>query len=618
MKKLIGIVVLCSLFLFVHAQPGRWQQRIKYLINVKLNDTANRLNGTEKIDYRNNSPDTLHKLFFHLYWNAFQPNSMMDVRSRDAGKILIGYDSKGNEVYDWDDRVRDRILNLKPGETGYQKVLSLKINGKQQQLIEHETILEVRLDKPVLPHSKTSIEVVFEAQVPVQIRRSGRDNAEGVKYSMSQWYPKMVEYDYQGWNANPYIAREFYGVWGNYDVNITLNKEYMIGATGTLQNANEIGFGYESEGVKVKPSAGNTLTWKFVAQNVHDFVWAANTNYTMIKRQVNNGPLLYILHKNVDSLETRWQKLADTAALAYPYIAKTFGKYPYKNYSFIQGGDGGMEYPMATLIKNASIATAIHEWMHSWYQCMMATNESLYPWMDEGFTSYAESMVINYLRNNKNFGYERDYKGYYDLVKSGREEPMSTHADHYNTNYAYSRAAYSKGAVFLVQLGYIVGEANLDKILLAYYDTWKFKHPNPNDFIRIAEKISGIELQWYKQYWAYTTKTIDYALGDITTQGDSTLINLKRVGLMPMPVDVLITYKDGSQEMHYVPMNLMYGEKPADDKNITRFVHPEWKWTNTGYVFKISHSLKDIKQVEIDASLRMADINRVNNKIVVP
>jgi hypothetical protein len=617
MKQLIVTVFLLSIFFSTNAQPDRWQQRIKYAINVDMNVTTNRFTGTEKIDYWNNSPDTLHRLFFHLYWNAFQPNSMMDVRSRELGQILLGNDRNGNPVYDWDRRVRDRISKLQPDEIGYDSVQYIKINNKTQKLIYHETILEVDLDQPIMPHSKTALDVAFKAQVPVQIRRSGRDNAEGVRYSMSQWYPKMVEYDYQGWNANPYIAREFYGVWGDFDVNITIDKNYMLAATGTLQNANEIGFGYEADGVKVKQPTGNTLTWKFSAQTVHDFVWAADPNYAMQKRQIKNGPLFYFVYKKIDSLEGKWTALADTIAKAYPFIAKTFGAYPYKNYSFIQGGDGGMEYPMATLIKNFSPGTALHEFMHSWYYGLMGNNESLYPWMDEGFATYSELRISAWLRGDTSFPFANAYSSYFRLLKSGKEEPMSTHADHYNTNFAYEVNAYSKGCIFLAQLGYIVGDKVLNKIILEYYNEWKFKHPNPNDFIRVAEKVSGLELQWYKEYWIYTLKNIDYAIGDINEENGNAKITIKKVGLMPMPIDVLITYKDGTKETHYIPLSLMYGAKPAED-NTPRIVHPEWKWVDEQYSFTLAKKVGDIKEIEIDPSQRMADVSRVNNKITVP
>ncbi|MEN9685740.1 MAG: hypothetical protein RLZZ28_1526 [Bacteroidota bacterium] len=599
------------------AQPDRWQQRIKYTINVNMDVASNRFTGTEKLEYTNNSPDTLGKVFFHLYWNAFQPGSSMDVRSLELGKTKLAEPGRRSDGLDWDSRVKDRIGKLTPAEIGYQRVSAIRINGELQKLKEHETILEVVLSKPILPKTKVWMDLSFEAQVPLQIRRSGRDNKDGVRYSMSQWYPKMVEYDYQGWNANPYIAREFYGVWGDYDVNITIDKNYFVTAGADLQNGNELGFGYETPGVKLKPSAGNTQTWKWQAYNVHDFMWAADTSYKMITRSVKDGPLIRVVYKAVDSLDNRWQKMADTVALAYPIIAKTFGAYPYKTYTFVQGGDGGMEYPMATLIVGPSVGTAIHEWMHTWYQMLMGTNESLYPWMDEGFTDYASTRVGATLRKAPGFWYTAAYRGYFNLVRSGLEEPASTHSDHYNTNYAYSNAAYSKGAVFMEQLGYIVGDSIRDKILLSYYQQWRFKHPNPNDFIRVAEKISGMELDWYKEYWINSTKTIDYAVGDINVKNGSTNITIKRIGKMPMPIDVLVTFKDGSQELHHIPLSLMYGEKAAENK-IPRTVHAEWKWTHPEYAFDTKRSIGEIKSIEIDPSQRLADVNRTNNKLVIP
>ncbi len=615
-------IIICSIKL--NAQTDRWQQRISYQINVKMNVAANQLTGTEKIDYYNNSPDTLTRVFFHTYWNAFQPNSSMDVRSRELGNTVLRKRKDGTEVRDWDPRVRDRIANLKPNEIGFQKILHVKFNGIAQQLKEHETILEVILNKPILPKSKVSFDISFEAQVPIQIRRSGRDNSEGVRYSMSQWYPKMVEYDYQGWNANPYIAREFYGVWGDFDVKISIDKKYTLGGTGTLQPL-EYKAKVKSQNSKLeervtakeKQETVNEKTWHFIAENVHDFVWAADTNYLTIQRQIKNGPLLYIVHKNYDTINAAWEKLADTAALAYPLMAKYFGAYPYKNYSFIQGGDGGMEYAMATLVKGPGIGTAIHEWMHSWYQGMLATNESLYPWMDEGFTNYAEERVIAELRGKKDFAQDGNYDSYYNLVKSGFVEPLTTHADHYSSNYGYSLNSYSKGAVFIEQLGYITGDKIRDKILLEYYNQWRFKHPNINDFIRVAEKVSGLELQWYKEYWVNTTKTINYAIDSLWEDEGKTSIRIRRIGEMPMPVDVQISFKDSSKEIHYIPLNLMFGSKPVEDSAISRTIHEEWRWTHPTYTFTTNKKLAEILQVEIDPSQRLADVDKRNNTLKI-
>lgn len=480
MRK-IFILSLSSVIFFLSsatAQPDRWQQRIKYTIDVKMDVVNNQFKGTEKIEYINNSPDTLHKIFIHLYWNAFQPNSSMDVRSRELGKNIFT-NRRGEEVQDWDARVRDRISKLSPTEIGYDSVMEIKVNGLAQKKVYHETILEVQLSKGLLPKSTNSIELSFKSQVPVQIRRSGRDNAEGIRYSMSQWYPKVVEYDYQGWNANPYIAREFYGVWGDYDVKINIDKNYMVAATGILQNPNSIGFGYETPGTKVPAITASTITWNFKGENIHDFVWMADNNVKHISKKVGTT-VLHCFYKAGDlKTDSAWNNVLWAAEKVLPYMESRFGKYPYPQYSFIQGGDGGMEYAMATLIKNASLGTVFHEWMHSWYQHIMGTNESLFPWMDEGFTSYAESEVSEYYNETwapkspytsaavKQFLANQvekaktslplkqsgNYAGYFALAKSGVEEPMSTHSDHYNTNLAYGNAAYSKGAVFLAQLG---------------------------------------------------------------------------------------------------------------------------------------------------------------------
>ena len=206
------------------AQPDRWQQRVKYTMNINMDVVTNKFTGKQRLEYSNNSPDKLDKVFYHLYWNAFQPNSSMDVHSREAGKIMI------NKTHlDWDNRIRDRILNLNPDEIGYEKIISLKMNGVPQPFKYHETILEVDLTQPILPKTKVVFEMEFEEQVPLQIRRSGRDNpTTGVRYSMSQWYPKLCEYDYEGWHPTPYVAREFYGVWGDYDVTINIDKTSSV------------------------------------------------------------------------------------------------------------------------------------------------------------------------------------------------------------------------------------------------------------------------------------------------------------------------------------------------------------------------------------------------------
>lgn len=596
------------------AQPDRWQQRVKYTMDIDMNVQTNQYKGKQKLQYWNNSPDTLNRVFFHLYWNAFQPGSMMDERSRRQGTVQIQRGER--KAADWDARVRDRIVNLKPEETGYQKITSIKMNGREQKTVLHETILEVILDRPILPKSTVSFDTDWDAQVPLQIRRSGRDNpGTNVRYTMTQWYPKICEYDLEGWHPTPYIAREFYGVWGDYDVTISIDKSYIIGGSGYLQNASQVGYGYEEKGAKVQRPAGAKLVWKFSAPNVHDFAWAADPEFVHLSKKIRPDLTLHVLYDKGDKRVTDWEQIIPKMEKIIPFVEKKFGAYAYRQYSWIHGGDGGMEYPMATMVSGPGDGVTIHEFLHSWYQGMLGTNESLYPWMDEGFTTFAENEATAFLKESKEFPHQGDYNGYFALAKSGLEEPMTTHADHYNTNFAYSVASYSKGAVFLTQLGYIVSDSLRDKIMLEYYRQWRFRHPNVNDFISVAEKVSGIKLDWYKEYWVSSTKTIDYGIDSLWEAGGTTNIRLGKIGMMPMPIDVRLTFKDGSSEWHYVPAYEMFGIKPADAGQEKRKVYKEWKWTSPTYEIATARKLTDITSVEIDPSHRLADVNPKNNRI---
>src|SRR5580698_6046377 len=628
---LFGLLT-CLGQLVAYAQPDRWQQRVKYTMNVSMDVQTNRFTGSQTLVYTNNSPDTLFRVFYHLYWNAFQPGSMMDNRSRELGKIVYSTGRRGRDEQDWDPRVRDRIQHLTPEEIGYQKVLSLSMNGVPQPYTVDETILVVDLTKPILPKTSVTFQMQFEAQVPLQVRRSGRDNPQtGVRYSMSQWYPKMCEYDYEGWHPTPYVAREFYGVWGDYDVTISIDKTYLLGGTGYLVNAAQVGYGYETPGTKVVRPAGDKLIWHFVAPTVHDFMWAADPEFKHLVRRVRDGMVIHVIYKNKNNdphQDTLWTNLADAAVMVLPFIEKTFGPYPWKQYSFVHGGDGGMEYPMSTLINNPGVGTAFHEWMHSWYQGMMGTNESEYAWMDEGFTNYAAARVVaDYWQErlkrdpgNANLqqiiardstqlpvNHASAYSSYFMLVKSGLEEPLTTHADHFNSNFGYSIASYSMGEMFLEQLGYIAGEEVRDRILREYYRLWRFKHPNVNDFMVVAQKVSGMQLDWYKEYWINTTKTIDYAIDSLWEDNGKSDIRLRMIGNMPMPIEVVVTYKDNSKEMAYIPQYFMFGAKQAEDASIRRTTFEPWKWTSPTYTFVLNRRLLDIKSVEIDPSQRMAD-----------
>lgn len=599
---------------------GYWQQEVDYTMNIVVDAPAHQFSGEQRLVYTNHSPDVIDRVFYHLYFNAFQPGSMMDVRSRT--------------IEDPDNRVRDRIFHLSEDEIGYHHIESLTQDGVALDFQVEGTILVAPLAKPLLPGEQTVFEMVFNSQVPLQIRRSGWNNAEGVEFSMSQWYPKLSEYDDRGWNPNPYIGREFHGVFGQFDVKITIDKNYVLGGTGILQNPNEVGHGYEDDGVVVK-TEGETLTWHFVADDVLDFFWGADPDFKHVKTQVPDGPMLHFLYQDPvvavnksseenEEYRAHWEALPELTVQAFQYANTHFGRYPYPQFTTLQGGDGGMEYPMGTLITGARslrslVGVTVHEMYHSWYQNVLATNEALYEWMDEGFTSFASSETMQHLFQTTGNPHNGSLNGYIRLVESGKEEPMATHADHYHTNFAYGRAAYSKGAVYLNQLRYIMGEEAFRSGMLRYHKEWQLKHPTDLDFIRLMEKESGMILDWFHEYFVHTTKTIDYAVASVevdSADAEQHVVRIERIGLMPMPLDVWVEYQDGSTEEFYIPMRIMRGEKPAEHAG-QRTILEDWPWVELEYSFHVPSQAKAIKSVTIDPSNRLADVNNSNNSVVL-
>ena len=590
--------------LLVFSQAG-WQQHAEYFMDIKMDVSDFTFSGEQTILYTNNSPDTINKVYYHLFFNAFRPGSQMDIRSR--------------AIQDPDRRVGSRIFALEKKDFGELKVGSMEQNGKKAKFDENETVLVVKLNKPLLPGKKTELKMVFTGQVPLQIRRSGKLNKEGVHLTMTQWFPKLAEYDFEGWHPNPYIGREFHGVWGNYTVNITIDKNYVVGGTGYLQNAKEIGHGY---GEKTKKNSDNTLTWKFYAPNVHDFAWAADPDYLHDIITSESGVDLHFLYKNTVNVDD-WKKLQGDTLKLLEFFEKNIGPYPWKQYSVIQGGDGGMEYAMCTMITGersygSLFGVTAHELAHAWFQHVLANNEAKHPWMDEGFTEYITSLAEEFVNNKTSpFPHKSSYERYYMINNLQKEnpaieidQPQTVHSDRWNYNFTYGANAYSKGSVFLSQLGYIIGKKNLSKTIKRYYNDFKFKHPTPNDFKRVAEKVSGTELEWYLNDWTRTTNKIDY---EIVSYNDNTRgVSLRRIENMPMPIELFITFDDGSIELYYIPTDLMFNYKQFGQSVVVTNLSP-WKWANSEYSFFIEDNNKKVVFIEIDPSKRLADIDQKNN-----
>jgi hypothetical protein len=605
LSYIFSIFIILSTSYLSGQYKNYWQQKADYTIHVDFDTKKHQYDGLMKIEYTNNSEDDLTNAYFHLFFNAFQPNSSMDVRSRT--------------IADPDRRVRDRIQKLKSDETGFQRIEYVKVNGKNQIFREVGTILEVDLNVPIRAGQKATFELKYKAQVPIQIRRSGRNNAEGIDYSMAQWYPKMCQYDENGWHPDPYVGREFYGIWGDFDVTIEIDSKYTVAASGTLQNPEKIGYGYADVEIKNRPKKH---IWRFIAKNVHDFVWAADPDYKHVKYKAHDGTMLHFFYQPGPKTNENWEKLPSIMDEALRFMNSRYGKYAFDHYSFIQGGDGGMEYPMATLITGerpliSLVGVSVHEWIHSWYHMVLATSEAMYPWMDEGCTTFGTTETMHYLTEKgmvpgqvKPFKFQSEIESYSKLALSGVEEPLTTHADHYMTNYAYGTGTYTKGAVTLVQLEYITGAETFAKSLHKYYDTWKFKHPDPKKFFRVFEKESNMVLDWFEEYWINSTHFIDYS---VDTMVNNT-VTIKKNTQFPMPLDVVVTTRDGKKHLYYIPHTLMRNNKKPDCPHDKFTILPSWDWTNSSYEFDTKLQKEDIISVEIDPTRRMADVNFTNNK----
>lgn len=599
------VLLLCLVLFTLAANAQYWQQEVNYEIEVDFDDVNHQYTGKQNLIYFNNSPDTLNRLFFHMYNNAFKPGSLMSLKGIIESKPEKGI--KSIKEYDED-------------EIGILRIDLLQQNSVDLEFEEEGTILIVNLDKPLAPGKKTSLTMEFFGQVPIVTRRSGRYGKEGVAYSMAQWYPKLCEYDASGWHADPYIGREFYGVWGDYDVKINIDSEFVLGGCGEVINSKVVRNGYGSyEG---KPE-GERVSWHFKAKNVHDFMWAADKEYVHKVVSIHDDLDFHLLYKNDTSYSGNWEEMVDYLPRMVQYCDRRFGKYEYSTFSIIQGGDRGMEYPTATLISgNRSLSSllgvVIHEYLHSWYYFALGSNENAYPWMDEGFTSYADAILSLYLMSDDSINmpdFEWTKSRILALYKSDKDEVMSTHSNHYINNVSYGINAYNKGSFYLHQLAYVIGQEKLDEALRRYYNDWKYKHPGPEDFLLVAEKVSDIQLDWYNDNFIRSMNKIDYGIESIVSTLNSTKITLERIGDFIMPVDLLISLKNGEEHMYNIPLKIMWGSKSNQGYDAF-YILDDWPFVQDQYSVELPFSVSEISSIAIDPEEMTLDVDRENNEVI--
>ncbi len=611
----IRLLFILTLFAAVFsAQQGPYyHQYAKYKMDIDVDAANFTYQGKQTLTYTNNSPEELKVAYFHLYWNAFRSGSIMDQRVQSQGK-------------NGDSRLQkegiSRLASIPKEQEGAQNIHWIKQNGKDLKFEIQGTVMKVELAEPIKPKSSTTFTMEWDANIPMQIRRAGRNNREGIDMTMTQWYPKIAEYDYDGWATFDYVGREFHAPFADFDVNIKIDKDYIIGAGGTLENPLEVK-GYNAN-ANVKFDQNQKSTWHWTAKNILDFAWAADRDYSVDSFTILDGPKVYLVYQKSEKTAL-WEQAKPKITQYFQLMNASFGKYVYPSYAFIQGGDGGMEYGMCTMILGEAktledlCGLMFHEGAHSWFQQILATNESMRPWMDEGFTSYAEDLCMYRIfppKNPQPNPFTGALDGYRKFVKTGKEEPAVWLGDHHDDGRAYSVASYTKGETYLIQLGYIVGEQNLSLIMKEYYSQWKLKHPTDRDFLHIAQQISGMDLKWFHHYWINTTKNIDYSVKNVEYGSNSTKITLANNGGIPMPIDFSVMTKDKKVVSYHIPMNMTHVWKQKDiygGYTTLEF----WPWTQKEYSFTIPYSKTQLSALGIDFSQRLADVNPVDNFVEV-
>lgn len=577
---------------------------VRYEMDVTVHPDRHAMEGRQRLTYTNTSPDTLSRVFYHLYFNAFQPHSMMAERNR--------------ELPDPDPRTAPRIFDLGPEEIGYHRIESLTQDGETVSHRIFDTVMEVALASPLPPGDQAVFDMTFVSQIPLQTRRSGRDSREGIDYSMTQWYPKLAQYDARGWHADPYVGREFYAPFGTFDVRITLPSEYIVGATGTLRNPDEVGHGYERDSLNTDTPAAQTdsLTWRFYAENVHDFAWSADPDYIHDVLETEAGYTIHLLYQ--PDVAGVWQTLHDAAPKIMAFFEANYGPYLYPQMTIAQGGDGGMEYPMITLVTGRRPPPSLHgvtahEVAHMWFYGMIGSNEADHAWMDEGFTNYATREALAHLRGQPRPSHAGALSGILNLKRLGLFEPLNTPSDWFETNVAYGVAAYSGGAMMLDMLGYVISDSLRDRFLLEYHRQFAFRHAGPHDVERVAEKVSGIRLDWYFQQFGDADWELDYAVRRLRPTRDGTgwrtAMTLERHGRAVMPIDLQITLEDGSVQWVHIPLGIMQGRKPVPEDWI---VAAPWAWTSPEYTLEVMLPARP-RSAEIDPYVRTPESDRLNN-----
>jgi hypothetical protein len=507
MRQYLLLVLINFPVLIGNAQDNYWQQQVNYDVNVELNDVNHTLKGNISIDYTNNSPDTLTYIWFHLW-----PNAYKDKETAYAKQILD--DAEG----------RKRWKDMK--DKGSIEEIDFTVDGKKAQHQadpENIDIVKLMLPSALLPGKKINITTPFLVKIPTYSSRSGH---LGNSYMICQWYPKPAVYDRKGWHPMPYLDQgEFYSEFGNFDVQISLPQQYVVGATGSLQNADELSIykqlGKENQlGARKKYTASKNpglKTLRYTGENIHDFAWFADKDFIIRydTAQLVSGNVIDVFTYSYEKGNRNWVKSISYVEDAIRSYSKWVGEYPYPVAQAVEGPlnamSGGMEYPMITLITSPTAdepaldGVIAHEVGHNWFYGILASNERTYPWMDEGINTYYQFRYeATKHRANSIFGNEipTELRSkpvdeflsaiYVAISQIPIEDPIATSSEEFKDENSYAMTAYIKTALWMYIIEATVGKENLEKVMQSYFTKWKFKHPYPEDLKAEFETVLNL------------------------------------------------------------------------------------------------------------------------------
>jgi hypothetical protein len=579
-------------------RPGRayWQQRVDYRIRATLDPKTSGIRGSETIHYTNNSPTSLSYLWMFLEQNICSPSSITEQLDQPP-LVFLG------STFDFSCKGFDAGLVLD----------RLSIGGRVLRPTIYGTTMRVDLPQPLPSGGAIDIEVVWHFTVPAY--GAGRMGHDGSLYEIGQWYPRLAVYDdVRGWNHEPYIgAGEFYLEYGSFDVSLTLPSNYTVGATGTLRNpevvltstqrsrlararssAEPVAIIGADEVGKSRDAPTGQRTWRFTADSVRDFAWAAGPDLRW-DASAYKGILVHTLYR---TSAPEWEEANRMVRSALQYYSEQWYPYPYPHITSVEGPIEGMEYPMLTFDPRAPTReerqwVLAHELGHQWMPMVVGSNERLYPWMDEGFNTFIDLAGAARYFAGTPYGDSIEVHPlhlYQDHAIPDQEQPLIARPVEVKDLFW---TGYQKPALMMQTLRYeVLGKERFDHAFRGYLRAWAYKHPTPSDFFRFMRDESGMDLDWFWRDWVFTTARLDQAVDSIGKTKDGEKVFVSNRGTMTLPLEMDVSFADGSTERIRLPVEM-------------------WN-QGTRFAYRLRTD-KQVRRVVVDPRRALPDIDRTNN-----